>query len=479
MVSMRWDGSVLQRRMAGALGPTINRMVRILGLTFSDPIAGLPNHKALGRDLGYLLKRKKKGGISIIYIDLDNFKNLNDDIGHDAGNQVLVEIARRASLELSSLAHDGSHYKIYRVGGDEFVILGLNVEDIQKAALEAFRICCSLTGMYELKTGSFQLGLSAGLRYSEMTLEELNRIAGQAGSGHMVLVDQADTSMRSAKGLNGSDFDLSDLGGGLVVPRLVVMDDASWRRGEEIRRAASSQTFEVKFQPIVAGESGEVAGAEALCSLGEHLPQLEASGRVDSAWEKVLRDSCRALAQLNENGIDPAFTISINLSARQLLEAAVSAHLIVEEYGVDPAQVVFEVTEHEALPTGLTIGGNLVAAMTYLRNAGFGLALDDFTVAHSSLAGLIRFREYFTRIKLDRSLIELLPFSLAAGVAVNHLLAMMKELGLQVVAEGVETQEQKKFLELAGCRLMQGYLFAGSLSVDELAALTSNELTMP
>lgn len=480
---MRWHDSALQRRLADTLAPTIKRLIKLLGITSSDPIAGLPNHEALGKDLGYILKRcgKRRGGISVIYIDLDNFKNLNDDIGHDAGNQVLIELARRAVSKLNDLAGEGASYRIYRVGGDEFVILGFNIDGVQKATLEAFKICCSLIGTYELKNISFPLGLSAGLRYTEMTLDEINGIAEQSGSGHMILVDQADRSMRSAKELSGRDLDLSDLSSDqeTQLPRLVVTDDETWLRGERIRRQASNQTFDVNFQPIVEPGTGALAGAEALCSLGEHLPRLEAAGRVDSAWEKVLKDSCLALKQLDQFGIKPSFTISINLSARQLLEAASTAHIIAEDYGVEPTRIVFEVTEHEALPSGLVIGGNIIAAMTNLRNVGFGLALDDFTVAHSSLAGLVRFREYFTRIKLDKSLIELIPESDAAAIAVSHLMNMVRELGLEVVAEGVETNDQREFLQKIGCDLVQGYLFAASLSSDELTALVNSKTTMP
>ncbi len=380
--------------------------------------------------------------VSVLYIDLDDFKVINDSLGHAAGDQVLMEVAQRL------LAVVRPTDIVARLGGDEFAVLLMSSEQADHVAR---RIIHSLHEPILFGQHDVQIGASVGLA----------RAAQNTGDPALLLND-ADVAMYAAK---------SKGKGAVVEFEPAMRERVSQQRliRTQLRRAIDDDQFEVVYQPIIDSHTGRAVGAEALVRWnsddGQRMPDVfireaERSGLIVSIDRNVLSKVVRALAELPD--AQPGF-VSVNLSARNFLENDLPAHFATTlmTAGVRPERLVVEITETALIRDP----DRTIEQLTELRELGIRIALDDFGTGYSSLS-------YLRRLPVD--LLKLAqPFVAdleSDETFVRTMVDLGKNLGLTIIAEGVENDAQHAILKGLGCDYLQGYLFARPLSRDALVA---------
>ena len=429
-------------------------------LAYFDYLTGLPNRRLLIDELSRILSRSDRNGQfgALMFIDLDNFKLLNDTLGHDAGDALLREVATRLRRTVRASDH------LARLGGDEFVVvlddLGTGERD---AVHEARQVGAKLL---EALAQPHALGARPSISTPSIGVAMFG--AGAGADSVDQLLRQADLAMYRAKaeGRNTLRFFDPD------------MQAAAERQAElegDLHEAIGQHRFELFCQPQV-GVDGRLAGAEVLLRWrhatrglvppDEFIGLAETSGLIVPLGAMVLTESCRALARWAGTPLLRELTLAVNVSAQQLRDPgfvdAVLATLAAT--GAPPQQLFLELTES-------VFAEDLDAAcakMHALRLHGVCFSLDDFGTGYSSLAYLKRFP--LTELKIDRSFVKDLPGEAHAGAIVDAILALARTLDLDVVAEGVETGEQRDFLVGRGCRLLQGYLLGKPRPIAEFEA---------
>ena len=417
-----------------------------------DALTGLPNRVLIGDRLEMALKRiaRHGGKVALLYLDLDNFKHINDGFGHHAGDNLLVEIARR----LSALVRGGD--TVARLGGDEFLVLLGEVDHIEVVGSIAVRILESLRQPFHHGDIEYFVTSSVGIT-----------VAPDDGADAATLVKNADIAMYRAKSLgrNGYQFFAPDLD--IQAHRRVSLE-ASMRKGLE------NDEFLLHFQPLVAARGKRVVGAEALVRWqhqgrlvppAEFIPLAEESGLILPLGALVLREAVKAARRLEEEGFDLA--LSINISFRQFVGQDLADLLgqALAESGLAGDRLFFEVTESMVM-------GDLAQAqgiMGTLRQLGIRFYLDDFGTGHSSLAHLKRLP--IDGLKIDRSFIADLEEDADSRAISRMVVSLAESLNLAIVAEGVETDRQRLLLEEMdgrGLMLLQGYLFGRPMPLAEL-----------
>jgi diguanylate cyclase (GGDEF)-like protein/PAS domain S-box-containing protein len=420
-----------------------------------DPLTDLANRALLTDRLESALSRLSRHGtaVGVIFVDVDNFKVINDGLGHLVGDAVLTEAARR----LQRVTRVGD--TVARFGGDEFVVI---CEDLENEA-EAYALAVRVNDAFRrpLLVGDRSLSLTVSVGVASTTDD---------GTRAHELIRDADIAMYRAKA-EGRD-------------RCVIFDDAlrdsALRRLEletELRRAIDSYQLVLDYQPIVSLTTGDISGVEALVrwrhpergtiAPHEFIPLAEDTGLIVALGEWVLADAC--LQGHRWHGLHPDLTISVNLSAHQVhhpdLMGVVRAALNVS--GMDPRLLSLELTE------SVLMRDPDVAAMTLhgLKRLGVGLSLDDFGTGYSSLAYLHQFP--IDVIKIDRSFVAGLGSSPQDSVVCTAIVGLADALGLSTIAEGVETQHQLQRLTQLGCTAAQGYYLArpqSAAAIDEMLA---------
>ena len=414
-------------------------------LAFHDSLTGLPNRALFENRLAVALSRRDVQ-VAVLLLDLDRFKNINDTLGHQAGDLVICEFGSR----LSALLREGD--TIARLGGDEFAIL------VENAALPAVeKLAARIIEDVKLPFGIFgaqvYVGTSIGIA-----------LATAPRGDPLELVREADIALYGAKDGGRSTYRLFS----------PAMDDSVRLRGaieDELRDAvATGRGLVLHYQPQI-GRDGAVVGLEALLrwdhpqrgliAPGQFVPVAEETGLIIPLGEWVLREACRASRRW------PKLFIALNLSPVQFHAPDFFDRLmaIVGESGVDPRALQLEVTERILLDDADSVR----SILERLRAAGFKIVLDDFGTGYSSLSGLRRFK--VDKIKIDGSFIRHLGEEDDAAAIVSAVLALGWALGLTVAAEGVETAEQCTFLDAAGCKEMQGFYFSPAVPEDEIAQL--------
>ena len=417
-------------------------------LAFHDILTGLPN-RALFENRLQLALSKRKSQVAVLLLDLDRFKDVNDTLGHQAGDALIRQFARR----LAGLTRDGD--TISRLGGDEFAVL---VEDAQvtDVGLLARRILADIRAPFSLDGAQVYVGVSIGIAAS--TLE----VALDGAE----LVRRADIALYRAKDAGRNDYRLFSRR----------MDEVVKLRGtteEDLREALSTGSgLSVHYQPLVRTD-GTIIGIEALLRwrhptrglVGpeEFVPIAEESGLIVQLGQWVLEKACRTSRMF------PDIFIAVNLSPIQFRSSRFFDDLmqLISASGADPKAIQLEVTERVLLEDDDTIRG----VLDKLRATGFRIVLDDFGTGYSSLSYLHKFK--VNKIKIDRSFIQSLGSESDCGPIVMAVVAMGRAMGLDVAAEGVETADQKLFLDIAGCREMQGHHFSAAVPEEQLAALLS------
>ena len=407
-----------------------------------DSLTGLSNRSFFLETLAEALLRaqRRKIRMGLIFIDLDGFKAVNDNLGHEAGDQILRAVAER--IRHSTRRTDS----VARIGGDEFTVLLQDLERGDDAALAAQAMLEELARPCTIGDREVPLSASVGIA-----------VYPEDGEDGQALLRHADLAMYRAK----------QEGKGTYRFFTPAMSERAHERMvllSSLKRGLERGEFALRYQPVVHRDGSRLS-LEALVrwehpEMGELTPDrfiraAEESGLIVPLGAFVLRTACQFAQGLRH----PDLRVAVNLSVRQFLQPGALAGIesALEASGLDPRRLEVEVTESAVMNEVDEVGARLRS----LREMGVGLTLDDFGTGYSSLADLKRFR--FDRIKIDRGFVRDLPGNPDSAALVAAMIAMARSLGLEVVAEGVETKEQLAFLEANGCRAFQGYLFSPPL----------------
>ncbi len=408
---------------------------------FHDPLTRLANRSLFRERVEHALDRRHVGDIAVLFIDLDNFKTINDSLGHAAGDHVLVETAHRVRSTLR--AEDTAA----RLGGDEFAVL-LEEADVTCAARVAERIREALGTPFWVLGQEVFVSASIGI-----AMREDGDSAGD-------LLRNADVAMYTAKTKGKCRFEIFEA---------AMHDTVMARLGmeAELRRAIERHEFVVYYQPIVRLDTAEVIGAEALVRWQhptrglvppvEFIPLAEETGLIVPLGGWILRQACQQLAewQRMRGGGEP-FVMNVNLSSRQLVRDQIAEEVAaaVDESGIRASWLVLEVTETVLMadpPAAAT-------ALAQIRDLGVRVALDDFGSGYSSLSHLRRFP--IDIVKIDKSFVDDVARDGVESAIARSIIELGRAMKIQTVAEGIEAGEQAERLLDLGCELGQGFFFS-------------------
>jgi diguanylate cyclase len=411
-------------------------------LAHFDPLTGLPNRAHWMQEARAALETARHEGdrLAVLFVDLDNFKDVNDAMGHGVGDLLLQAVALR--LKGCLRARD----VLARQGGDEFVVLLPWLKSPEAAAAVATKMVEVLTEPFRLQDQDVRVSASVGMDWFD----------GSPDTDVETLLRHADMAMYMAKtaGRNGWRSFLPEMDQS-VSQRLMVESG--------LRRALSGNELVLHYQPQVDAVTGRLTGVEALVrwqhpELGllmpdRFVPNAESSGQIEALGSWVLRAACRQLGEWQARGMG-GMDMAVNVSAVEFSRPGFVARVreVLADTGMDPHRLELEITE-TALMQSLP---ELVARLGDISAMGVRLALDDFGTGYSSLGYLKRLPLH--RVKIDRSFVNDLPGDKEGAAIVRATLSMAHALGLQVVAEGVELSEQHDFLRAAGCDHIQGWL---------------------
>ena len=414
-------------------------------LAFHDSLTGLPNRALVDDRLEHALA-KRGCRAAVLLLDLDRFKHVNDTLGHQAGDALI----RQFGLRLARLVRDGD--TIGRLGGDEFAILleDTRPQDVHRLAA---RILKEVALPFDIQGSQVHVGVSIGIALS-----------AEAGTDRLEIVRKADIALYRAKDGGRNNYCLFNAS----------MDETVKLRSsieEDLRQAlALGRGLCLHYQTQI-GHDGRTIGLEALVRWDhptrgliapeQFVPIAEESGLIVPLGEWVLREACVASRRCG-----PLF-VAVNLSPVQLRSQGFFDNLtrIVRSTGADPASIQLELTERVLLDDD----DGVRTVLSQLRAAGFTIVLDDFGTGYSSLSYLRKFE--VDKIKIDRSFVQHLGEASDSAAIITAVLALGRAMGLSVAAEGVETVEQRAFLDLAGCKEMQGYYFSRPVPAGELAEI--------
>ena len=423
-------------------------------LAFYDPLTGLENRRLFKDRLEQALKRvrRSKKSMVLLFLDLDQFKRINDTLGHDAGDELLCIVAQR----LRSCVREEDI--VCRLGGDEFTILLADVAHADDASIVARKILQSLQDPIDLGAQEVTVSCSIGIT-----------IAPEDSMNASVLMRNADLAMYRAKdqGRNNFQYFTDDMN---------IESQARMSLENELRIALNNKDFIVYFQPQIDLDKQRICGFEALVRWRHEqfdlippdrfIPVAEETGLIVKLGELVLQQACSQLRTMQEDS-PQRYTVAVNLSARQFrdknLVSMVSRTLT--ETGLDPHFLELEITESMLMDDI----EQAIGILTELKALGVAIAIDDFGTGHSSLSYLTRLP--VDKLKVDRSFVSNLPESARHTAIATAIIAMAQRLRMKVVAEGVETQAQASFLEDHECFILQGFLYGRPVSAHDLPAL--------
>lgn len=421
-------------------------------LSLHDELTGLPNRRAFIQDLERAVAQLDGEclPVHVALIDVDHFKDVNDSLGHQAGDELVRGVGHRIRSII------GSHGIVARLGGDEFAVLVVGA--LSEGALK---------DLVARVSGTFSIPFDLGGQVVYATASAGLYTATEPGLDGTAIVRRADIALNRA----------TSEGRARCVVFTADMDEAVRLRRNleiELRNAVGTSAIEVVYQPILNHTGRQIVGAEALVrwrhpqqgviSPAVFIPVAEETGAIVELGAWVIRRVFEDAAKL------PAVLLSINVSAVQFRapEFVRTIAELVAATGVDPRQIEFEITETVLVRDHDRARG----ALAELRAMGFRIALDDFGTGYSSLSYLRQFR--VEKIKIDQSFVSSIESSPEAATIVHAVVGLAGALGMCVTAEGVETHGQHRFLQAAGCDLLQGFLFARPVQVGDLVHLVEN-----
>jgi diguanylate cyclase (GGDEF)-like protein/PAS domain S-box-containing protein len=459
--SLAWfDGEATGRRDAdgrlvaieGALTDITERKFaseKLAELARSDSLTGLCNRAGFIDELSVAFARARRGGgfFAVVYLDLDHFKDVNDTLGHRVGDALLRLVADRlrACVRETDL--------VCRFGGDEFAILLDGVFEESAVEAVAHKISKAFASPFRLDGSQAHVAASMGAVLYGADIE-----------GPEAMMMKADLALYRAKDDGGDKlrFHVAELDRE-VQERMLI--------GEDLRFAVERGEFELLYQPQVELQSGKIVGAEALIRWrhptrglllpADFLPIAESTGAILPIGRWVIDEACRQIKLWRDAGVASP-VVAVNVSSAQFMMSGDLHRVIVEclaKYGLGPSQLELELTESVLMKTTQ----DNKAIFERLRSLGVRLVIDDFGTGYSSLDCLRVFR--VARLKIDRRFVDGVTSDPDDAIIVRAVINLAHELGVEVVAEGVETAEQQKFLLSAGCKIAQGYLFGKPMTV--------------
>ncbi len=428
----------------------------ILSLAFFDHLTRLPNRRLLLDRLRHAVAATKRDGHggALLFIDLDNFKALNDTLGHDKGDQLLQQVARRLEARVPR-----SSDTVARHGGDEFVIvleyLSANPEEAAaQAELVAEKLIEAFNEPFQLDGHQHHASPSIGVALFDKDIRDIDE-----------LLKRADLAMYQAKAAGRHTIRFFDLHMQTVVNARVELE-------ADLRRSLRTHGFTLHYQRQT-DSNGQTVGAEALLrwerpsrqdvSPAVFIPLAEETGLILQLGEWVLEAACRQLVSWGSRQDTAHMTVAVNVSARQFRQQAFVDQVlqVIERTGADPRRIKLELTE------SLLVANveNTIDTMHALKEKGIGFALDDFGTGYSSLAYLKRLP--LDQLKIDQSFVRDVLTDPNDAAIERTILGLGQTLGLDVIAEGVETADQRNFLAMHGCRAFQGYLFGRPVTAEQ------------
>ncbi|WP_404441743.1 putative bifunctional diguanylate cyclase/phosphodiesterase [Stutzerimonas chloritidismutans] len=431
-----------------ALHATLQRLAQ------QDPLTGIANRQGFQTLLEAELAEHDGEGLALGLLDLDNFRRVNDTLGHQAGDRLILQVVARlkAQLEVGD--------RVARLGGDEFALLIDTAQRAGRAEKVADRVVEALAEPYWLDGESLMLGCSLGLAHAK------------ADTDPDQLLWLAQVAMRQAKARQGCTWYLYNERVNRSASSLADLEG-------ELRRALRRDDLELHYQPRLCMETGRIVGLEALvrwrhASRGllapnEFIPMAEESGLIVPLGYWVISRALRDMQSLREKGAGELH-MAVNLSFRQFQDSQLLATLqrLIEERGVDPHWLEFELTETAVMRRSDQVSGTMSA----LAKLGVRFSLDDFGTGFSSFVHLSRLP--ISLLKIDKSFVDGVTAGGDNGL-VQAMISLAHELGLEVVAEGVEQAAQLKLLEGFGANQVQGYLISKPLPLAELEKYLSQQ----
>lgn len=459
-----WEGRIIGAVLVFHDVSDKRNMVRQLThLAHHDALTNLPNRilfkDRLNLELAHAHRNKEK--LAVLFLDLDRFKLVNDTLGHAMGDELLKGVAKR----LTNCLRESD--TVSRLGGDEFTILLPGLTHEEYAAKIAQKIIEALQKPWMLGGHEFHITTSMGIA-----------IYPSDGEDADTLLKHADTAMYRAKEQGRNNYQLYTPAMNVQIMERLALENS-------LRYAVKNQEFVVFYQPQVNTCTGEITGMEALVRWqhpyrgliypGEFIPVAEESGLIVPIGEWVLRTACNQITAWHEAGF-PQMRVTVNLSARQFLQQknlAETVAQVLEETGLNPGCLELEITESIAMQdVDFTI-----AMLHRLREMGIQIGIDDFGTGYSSLNYLKRFP--INTLKIDRSFVCDITVNPDNAAIVSTIIGLGRNMKLNVIAEGVETEEQLAFLKQRDCIEMQGYLFSKPLPAEELERLLTVKKGFP
>ncbi len=422
-----------------------------------DPLTGLPNRTLFRELLGHTLERAERDKVqfALLFIDLDNFKTINESLGHSLGDQVLIEAGRR----LKELLPDRD--AIARISGDEFNIILHDGDGMPGFDLVTQRMIDALARPFELDGNSVYVGASAGIA-----------LYPADGTNTETLQSNAEAALHQARlrGRGMLRFFSSEMSG-RAKARLTLEAD--------LRRSVERDELRVYYQPQVDLGSGLIVGLEALVrwqhpqrgliSPVEFIPLAEESGFVVQLGDWVLRSACRQIKRWSDAGLAPR-QVAVNVSAIQLSRGRLveSVREALQETGIAPDQLELEITESSIMLDR----EKSLQSLADLKSLGVKLSIDDFGTGYSSMAYLQQLEVH--KLKVDMAFVRDMTTNASNASIVRAVIALGHGLGLEVIAEGVETLEQARHLRLLECDVIQGYLISKPIAADLMTDFLSS-----
>nr|WP_246627964.1 EAL domain-containing protein [Paenibacillus oenotherae] len=413
---------------------------RINYLAFHDELTGLANRRLFGERLNAEMQRARQNDnrLAIMLLDIDRFKTINDALGHSFGDEMLQAVSQRLRHAAAKPDH------VFRMGGDEFVILLPDLENKAAADKHAQALMGLFDAPFVLGEAEYHVTISVGISFFP-----------QDGECVDVLIKNADTAMYSAK-VHRNEF-------ANYMPEMNVTAHDRLRLESDLRRALEQEQFTLAYQPLVNLNTGKVVGVEALVRWhhpqrgllppGEFIPLTEENGLILPLGEWVLKSACKQNKAWQDAGLPPIM-MSVNLSMRQFRQHGLAERImaILEQTGMNPQYLDLEITE--SMTSDVEFATEM---LTSLKAIGVQISIDDFGTGYSSLAYLKKFP--IDKLKIDRSFVNDLAEDGSDAAIVTTITAMAKHLKLKVTAEGVENDEQIRFLRDRQCEEAQGFYF--------------------
>jgi diguanylate cyclase (GGDEF)-like protein/PAS domain S-box-containing protein len=425
---------------------------RIAFLAHHDLLTGLPNRALLNDRLDFIIGTARRRGkqAALLFIDLDNFKVINDSLGHDAGDALLKIIAERIPGVLRSVDVVSRH------GGDEFLVVLPDLDRAEGAVPVAEKLLATITEPMDIEGQSISVSPSIGIS-----------VFPRDGKSPRELIKNADAAMYLAKERGRNNFQFFDESLSQAAFRALTLET-------RIREAIRDHAFVLHYQPQVRVDTGAVTGLEALIRWpqkdgtfiepGEFIPVAEQRGLMRAIGSWVLATACRQTRDWQLAGV-PIVPVAVNLSPAQFRHKAFVGEVegVLAETGLESRYLAFELTESMLMGDS----GEMLRTLEGLKALGVKLAIDDFGTGHSSLMHLKRLP--IDKLKIDRTFVRDTPGD-ADDVAITAaVIDLARNLGITSIAEGVDRMEQLDFLRARGCEEAQGYLFARAMAPEEVS----------